>query len=172
MALFPPGGEMLGHSVASPPSAKKPGCTRVAMDFGVLFPPSVGKLHPFVIAPFPKKVPAGGDFAKPARLPKSQILNLSVFLHPLAYQLFRGPTNRTLCPSERCLLLTAKYWAIPLPLLFPQKSSASPASQWTLGFCFLLPSESFTPPPLLLLPKKSRLAGILQNPFDYQNHRF
>ena len=71
MALIPPDGEMLGHSVASPLSAKKLGCARVTMDYGVLFPPVVGKFHPSVLAPSPKKVSAGGDFVKLVRLSKS-----------------------------------------------------------------------------------------------------
>ena len=50
-------------------SAPSPAC--VAMDYGVWFPPIVGKFDPSVIAPPPKKVPAGGDFVKLVRLSKS-----------------------------------------------------------------------------------------------------
>ena len=107
MALIPPDGEMLGHSIASPLSAKKLGCAL----FGKR--PAACKIIDF------------------------DPLRFSIYGLPTTFSRFRA--FGALCPSGRY---------------------------------FRLRSESFTPPSLLLLPKKSRLAGILQNSLDYQNHRF
>ena len=132
MVLIPPSGEILGHSIASPLSAKKLGfalglktfarpslgfyalllpttfsrVTRRPRDkLWALFPPFPSEnLTPSSLL-LPKKVSAGGDFAKPARLPKSQILNLTVFPHPLAYQLFQSPYQPRNSQSKQPLLI-------------------------------------------------------------------
>ena len=83
-------------------SAKKLGCARVAMDCGVLFLPIVGKYHPSIIAPSPKKVSAGGFsfipwptnfFGVPRRPCDSPTKDLFSSIHnPMVHIAARNPT--------------------------------------------------------------------------------
>ena len=70
-------------------SAKSHGCSSRQTAWAMLLPSS-GALAHCVAAPLPQKSPAGGDLEKRARLAKSKILNLAVFLYRLAYHFFAG----------------------------------------------------------------------------------
>ena len=164
------------------------------MDYGVLFPPAVGKFHPSVIAPFSAKSSAMPSLENSARLAKSQILTRCGFPSTACLPLFRGSTLSVQKPEQatsshpsttlwhtsppilRCPPLASDWAALPsffsCPLIFAIFSSSTGVQGLRRGILqSACPSFRRDLAPLRTAPPsqkklaRSRLMALLSRPF-------